>query len=857
MMTSKDFFISYTGADIAWAEWIAQTLEDAGYHTVLQAWDFRPGDNFIERMNQALADADRVIAVLSPAYFDSEYAKDEWTAALIRARGERDRLLPVRISECEPPPLLADRIYIDLVDLDPEAAAEQLLVGVQYGRAKPEEKRAFPGTGNRSSAVSFPGRHPAIFEVPPRLRYFTGRGDLLQALRRQLVEAGTGTVVQAAAVHGLGGVGKTQLAIEYTYRYAADFDLVWWIPSEQPSTISDRLAQLGRRLGLEELPRLEEQVGRVFDALGQRDRWLLVYDNAQRPSDLKGLRPPAGSGQVLVTSRNPAWGGVAATVPVNVLSREHAVAFLARRTNSSDESTLVKLAGVLGDLPLALEQAAAFLEETSSTPEEYLQLFSDRAKELFTLGQPASTEETIATTWAVSLDRLKIEAPGARDLLTLCAFLAPDDLPRWLLAEYGYLLPERVASAMMDKLEFHKVLGALRRYSLISVTADELGVHRLVQAVIRHRLDAESARMWAAATVRLLAAAFPSQAENIEVWSFARQLLPHALAAADQAEALQADPLTTAKLLDAAGRYLWGRGDHHQAKILHQRALALCEAQVGPEHPHIAFSHQHLGVVLADLGELDAARYHFEQALTLHESRLGPYHPEIARSLDNLGATLYDQGDLDGARKLHERALILHASQLGAKHPDTAYSLNNLAEVMHDQGHIARARRLHEHALAIREEILGADHPDTAYSLNNLACILHRQGDLAGARRLHERALSIREELLGADHPDTAQSLSNLAALLLSQGDLAEARRVSERVLAVREARAGADHPDTARSLNLLASVLIGEGDLAGARRLNERALNILETCMGPDHVLTETARRNLAAVDEVLRYRS
>jgi hypothetical protein len=168
-VVSKDFFISYTAADQAWAEWIADTLEQAGHRTVLQAWDFRPGENFIQRMNQALAEAERVVAVLSPAYLHSEYARDEWTAALVRARGQTDRLLPVRIAPCELPPLLANRIYIDLVDLQEQQAAERLVAGVQSGRARPAAKRPFPGAGRPAAvAARFPGRQPAIFHVPPR-----------------------------------------------------------------------------------------------------------------------------------------------------------------------------------------------------------------------------------------------------------------------------------------------------------------------------------------------------------------------------------------------------------------------------------------------------------------------------------------------------------------------------------------------------------------------------------------------------------------------------------------------------------------------------------------------------------------
>lgn len=213
MTPDKDFFISYIGADQAWAEWIADTLERAGLGTVLQAWDFRPGENFIQHMNEALLEAERVLAVLSPAYLTSEYARDEWTAALVRDRGQADRLLLVRIAACTLPPIIANRIYVDLLGLDEQTATERLLAGVAPGRARPEGKLPFPGGHATADALRFPGRRPTIFNVPPRNPNFTGRGQLLQALRRQLAETSASAVVQASAVHGLGEVGKTQLGV--------------------------------------------------------------------------------------------------------------------------------------------------------------------------------------------------------------------------------------------------------------------------------------------------------------------------------------------------------------------------------------------------------------------------------------------------------------------------------------------------------------------------------------------------------------------------------------------------------------------------------------------------------------------
>jgi tetratricopeptide (TPR) repeat protein len=679
----RDFFISYTGADVAWAEWIAQTLEDAGYQTVVQAWDFRPGQDFLHQMQQATQQAARTIAVLSPAYLGSAFGEAEWRVAFASdPTGEQGLLLPVRVAEVTPPGLLRSRVYLDLVGLDQQAATERLLAGVRPGRAKPPGRRLYPGgQATTTGGVRFPGHRPAIFDVPPRNPHFTGRTDLLQALRAHLAETKRGAVVQASAVHGLGGVGKTQLEVEYTHRYAADYDLVWWVPAERPVTIPGRLAQLARRLGLPELESLEEQVGVVFDPLSQQDRWLLIYDNGQMPADLAGPRPPASGGHLLVTSRNPAWGGVAATVGVDVLPRAQAFGFLAARTGSSDQAILERLAGALGDLPLALEQAAAYLEETGAAPAEYLELLGDRAKELFALGRPATTEQTIATTWRVSLERLRAEAPAAEELLTVCAFLAPDDLPRALLTDHAGLLPDPLAAAVADRLGFQQTLGTLRRYSLATVTPETVGVHRLVQAVVRHALDPDQARVWAAAAVGLVLAGFPDQAEDFGAWPMTARLLPHALAATDHAQALGVDPIAIAGLLHQAGRYLWSRAEYTQAKALHQRGLSIREAEFGADHPNTAHSLHNLANALAAQGDLDGARTLQERALAIRETHLGADHPWTATVLNDLGVILRGQGDLDGARTLFERALSIHEARLGADHPETVTNRRNLTAV--------------------------------------------------------------------------------------------------------------------------------------------------------------------------------
>jgi tetratricopeptide (TPR) repeat protein len=763
----RGFFVSYTGADQAWAEWIADQLEAAGHTTMLQAWDFRPGENFILRMNQALEQADRVVAVLSPAYFGSAYATDEWTAALVRDPTGRDRLLPVRIEPCKLPPLIANRVYVDLVGQDERAAAARLLAGIEQRRAKPPGPMPFPGQAQGKKTKSrFPGRRPEVFNAPARNPNFTGRSDLLKELRSTLRGKRAGAVVQATAAYGLGGVGKTQLAVEYAHRFAADYDLIWWIPAEQPAAIPGRLAVLARRLGLPQVADEREQLDLLFAELGRRDRWLLAFDNATTPHDLAPFRPPAGGGHLLITSRNPAWRAMATPLAVQVLPRAEAVAFLRTRAGRLSDPAADAVAAVLGDLPLALEQAGAYVEQTRDSLGGYLELLEDRGGELLGLGAPLDYQDTVATTWTLALDQVRVQAPAAEDLLTLCAFLAPDDLPRTLVREHADQLPDRLQQVAGDRLAIDQTLAVLGRFSLVTVGDQTLAVHRLVQTVVRQHLDQEAARGWAGAAVRLVQAAFPYGSDDVRTWPACAHLLPHALTATGHAAQLGTELLATSRLLDRAGTYLWARAELAQARQLFERAIAIDEAQLGPDHPTTAASLNNLGNVLRDLEDLPAARVTLERALAIREAELGPDHLDVANSLNNLGTVLLDLGDLPAARDHYQRTLAIVEAELGPDHLTTAIGLNNLGTVLRDLGDLPAARDHYQRALAIREAELGPDHPTTAASLNNLGAVLVDLRDLPAARTLQERALGSLEAQLGPDHPSVVTVRQNLADIL-------------------------------------------------------------------------------------------
>jgi tetratricopeptide (TPR) repeat protein len=626
-------------------------------------------------------------------------------------------------------PAAGHPVYIDLVGLGRQQARTRLLEGVKRGRRRPEREPGFPGQQRAGGGVGeprFPALGPEVTNLPGRNPHFTGRSGLLEQLRTRLHAEPGAAVTQTGAIHGLGGVGKTELALEFAHRFASDYDIVWWIAAEQPTTITADLAALAEELGIERLADQAEMVRLLFGELRGRERWLLAYDNAERPETLAGLLPPGGGGHVLVTSRYGAWSKLGSTLQLDVLTRSEAVAFLARRTGASDQAVLEALAGELGDLPLALEEAAAYLEATGVGLDGYLELVRDRARELFGLDQPPADEHgdqrRVATIWSLSLDRVHQKAPSAEALLSLCAFLAPD-IPRELPREHAEVLPEGLAQAVSDSLAYNQMLAEVGRYSLATVTPTTVGVHRLVQAVIRARLGHEGERRWTEVTVGLLRERFPNKSWEVATWPTCERLLPQVLAVAWHAERLGVAGKAVGWLLDRASTYLRERAQYRQARPIAERALAVSQAALGPDDPEVAWRRDNLGRALHDLGDLQGARVQLERALEISEAALGPDHPTVAIRRNNLGRVLQALGDLAGAQAQLERALAISEAALGPDHPTVAVRRSNLGGVLQDLGDLAGAKAQYERALAIGEAALGPDHPDVATIRNNLGSV--------------------------------------------------------------------------------------------------------------------------------------
>jgi tetratricopeptide (TPR) repeat protein len=815
MGQAADFFVSYTSVDRAWAEWIAWQLEADGYKVVVQAWDFTPGHDWAHEMHQATATAERVVAVLSAAYLRSGHGEAEWRAFYAKdPSGERRLLLPVRVSNVEPPGLLTTRSYVDLVGRDASSARAALLAAARGARGKPTAAPEFPG--DRPPAVSatetprFPGELPPVWNVPFHPNpFFTGRDLLLAELQTRL--QAPDLAARRVVLSGLGGVGKTSVAVEHVYRRQADYDLVWCVNGEQPTSLLADLANLAGQLGLATDAPQEAQAAALRSWLEHHPRWLLVLDNVDDPQALAEWLPRSGTGQVVITSRTGVgWEPLASVLPVEVLAPSDAASLLLLRTQDSGpaaQAAATSLAATLGGLPLALEQAGAYVAATGTvTLAGYAELFATRAPELLKRGQPLGYQRTVATTWSLALQRLQHSEPAGVALLTLAAFFAPDDLPQPLLVDHPDHLPEPLAAATRDPLALADAVAALRRFSLVRVIGDGLYAHRLLQTVVRATLDAEAAAVWAAAAVRLLSVGFPDP-RAVSTWTQCERLVPHVLAVADHGRRLAVETTAWLRLLEQAGVYLWSRGRYRQALTLQEEALSGLRKALGDDHPHTMHAMHYLALTRREQGNLHGARDLFEQALAGRRRMLGGEHPDTLWSMQSLAVTRRALGDLHGARALHEQALAARRRLLGDDHPDTLWSMHSLAVTRGALGDLQGARELHEQALAGYRQVFDDDHPDTIRLMHSLAETRRALGDLHGARALHEDALATRRRILGDDHPDTMYSMHGLAENRRELGDLHGARELFEQTLAARRRVLGDDHPETEQSLSDLADL--------------------------------------------------
>ena len=826
-----------------WADWIEAVLARAGFRVIPRStMATAPMASLDLQAERELQSAPRAIAVLSSAYMHSPAARSVWKALLaVDATGSHRQLVPVRVGDMRLTEPFTDHPVVDLARMDAGQATAKLLWAL--------DRPAQPfGSGSAQAEVPrFPGKIPAIWNVPARNADFTGRAAILERLRDRLA-AGGSTPVVAQALYGLGGVGKTQLALEYAHRFMADYDLVWWVPSERSEEISGALADLARRMGLKVGDNVAEAATAALEEL-RRDaipHWLLIFDNADDPKQLEPYLP-AGSGHVIITSRYQAWTHSAEPLEVDVFSGDESVGHLLRHVPDLDLADAKKVADALGHLPLAVEQASAWLEQTGMTAQAYVAELTTQATRILALNQPPDYQTPVVATWNLSFERLKERSPAAVRLLQLLAFFSPGPIAMDLFycdELNAALLP--FDEALSEQLMFPRVIREISRFALVKVdqASNSLQIHRLVQAVIRSQMSDEERSEVQHEVHKVLAANRPRQGETDDPanWATYELIWPHlGPSQADECD----DPRTRQLLIDWV-RYQWKHGEYEACLSQAERLQNLWIHQLGADHSQTLHLQFQIANVLRSQGNFNEARELDTYVLERQRQVLGPDHLLTLMTAGGLGADLRALGEFQAALVLDQETYETFKEEFGEDYPRTLFAAHNLACSLRLVGDYAAARRVDQETLDRRRVVLPAEHPYTLYTAANLAHDMRAAGAFRESVELLRTTWEGYRAILGDDMIDTLRAATGLAVSLRKAGEQAEAMNLARDTYERYERRYGIESPDARLCAINLACDYAAVDDVPKAMALVSSVRGAFEASLGPAHPNTLVAANNL-----------
>lgn len=741
--------------------------------------------------------------------------------------------------------------------------------------------------------------------VPTRNKNFTGRVEILAKLREGASSKITAVLPgqdperpPTLAVQGMGGVGKTAIAIEYAHRFRSDYDLIWWIPSDQLPSVRSSLADLAGRLDLETPPAagIDGAITAVLDALRRGEpytRWLLVFDNADQPEVINDLIP-RGPGDVLVTSRNHRWQAVIDTVPMDVFLRHESMDFLRKRVPRADLTDVEadQLAEKLGDLPLALEQAGAMLSETGIPADEYMRLLDVHVSGIMAEGKSPDYPLTMTAAWKVSVAALRDQS-RALELLRCCAFFGPEPIPRYVFRLGSQPTGSAVSEVISNPITMATAIGELGRYALVTVDSGTVKVHRLIQALLRDDLSDEQQAYYRGEAHRILAAAAAADPDDKRTWPRFRELLPHVNA--EFTELPKSHDPNVRELARRTMRYLYQSGDYQSALTLTERFIEQWTKDSGADSPDVLAAQRHLGNIHRYLGNYAESYRVTEEALAAARRVLGEDDPTTLSLRASFGADLRAQGRFREALALDRESQGLYVQNYTAADARTLRFQSGLAldlglnsayqesKDLYDQVFrgmsaterstpadvlgaliglswtlrlLGQFREAYDVGQEAREygqdpEGLGPEHIATVRSVTAWTVVarkipLKRQEALELGRETLARAA----RQFGVDHPDTLAVEISICNLLRASTDefhseaLDLAQSIADRCPHIY----GPEHPYTYGCLSNLGLMKRATGDPGGACELDQRAIEGLTRTLGSGHHFTLSVAMNLAS---------
>ena len=905
-----DLFYSYFHKDEEMRDELETHLALLKRKGTISGWRERriaAGQEWKGKINERVNSARVILLLVSADFVASDYCRDmELSRALERHQAREAVVIPVILRPCDwhnAPFGKLEALPEDGKPVSRWPTTSEAFLDVARGIREAVENLLHPSTGSphvspattgataHAPIAHAPSAHtPSVHNLPlaPIGDQLRGRdGELAQML------AETGAAAIPLAIQGPGGVGKTRLAVEFAWRamregrhHAALFAL-----AHSTESIMSNLAGMAGTLGLPQAKEHNEALSAkaVLRWLGTNDGWLLVLDDVDDDpavATVRALLPRLSRGRVLITSRRTDWAAGVRPVNLKPLATDEAARFLLdraadRRRAPADGADARRLAEILGGLPLALEQAGAYIARRKCALADYLLGWDDDRRRVLKWANP---KDNASIAVAVTLERTHAAlSPTARALLSLCCFLAPDPIPLSLAEEgerqlataasllesnVGQAPPPAAPSSKTSATGAHETIDAgglpsgaramrprealseLARYSTIERQARSFSVHRQVQEAMRLRIPDARRRRWLECVLQWVYDAAPAEAADARTWTLWDALRPHALAIVEEADAAGI-PEPTARLMGGLGHYFDAKGRVDRAERWLRRALAFVEKTYGPEDPKVAVPLNDLAQLLRAANRLSEAEPLKRRIAEVLVKDYGEDHPNVATALNNLALLLKDMNRLSEAEPLMRRALAIWEESLGPEHPNVASALSNLAQLLAATNRLSEAEPLMRRALAIEQAFHGPDDPKVAVRLNNLAALYQATNRLPEAEPLMRRVVEILEKAYGKEHPNVATELNNLASLLKATNRLSEAESLYRQALAIDEAASGPDHPSVAIVLVNLGALLRNTGRAAQGKPMVERALRIFSASLGPDHPHTQNTARHLASFED------
>ncbi|MEU6349561.1 FxSxx-COOH system tetratricopeptide repeat protein [Streptomyces sp. NPDC047072] len=843
--------VTFAGFNRAWAAWIGDRLERRGLRVTFMRWDSPAQIPLVDLLRDLTLSDGIVLMVLSDWFFQlGPRTHEEWNAALGEVVApDPSRFAAVSVTMGPVPPAAALLEPVDVTNMGAEEAERRLLDRLDL----PGEPLPDPA-GSARRAPRYPAAMPEVWGgVPRRNTRFTGRDVLLNDAYHllQSAEPGAGVVT----FHGMSGVGKTQVAAEYVYRFGSEYDVVWWVNAETRPTYRRLLAELAPKLGLQTGQEYGERLRAVRDSLRRGEpygRWLLILDGADEPDQIWDL-VPTGPGHVLITSRNLEWSEHnSELLEVPVYARYESVAFIRRRAPRLNEAEADQLAEALEDLPLLLDQTAGWLNDSDLSVREYIDLLeggidSDVVK------VSADFPLAFQTAWSILLNKLRETVPESVDLLRLCTFFAPGVVPVHLLRETPHEgLPARIADLVDDPLLWNRAINQLRRYSVVRVEpadtesyGESLYLHRRVHQIVRQGMPEADRAEFVDVVRQALAAADPRRPTDPDRWPVYAEIVPNL----QYADVLTSRHAAVQNLVLNCLRYMYFSGEYQAGIKLGERAMKAWRSLLGEDHPRIWELTHHYANLLRAAGDYPRTYALELVAVKRLRERRGELDLDYLRALGGLAADLRGLADYREALRLSQQVRDSYRQLLGEQDPLSLNAGNNLAVSLRLLGRYEEALAHDRSTLEGRRSVLRARHPWALDSELSYALDLRLLGRYTEAESIQSRNLRESRLVLGENNPQTLRAEHNLALCLQRGGETAEAEQHFTRVLERGQRVLGESDPLTLVFACGLGCFLREYGDIDLARLLSETVVDHYEASLPPGHPYIAGARANHALV--------